>query len=99
LDEYATTAGIGRVDLLKVDVEGHELSVLRGGEQLLVGGRVNTIVLEENDAFGGEGWRDIAAYLGAMGYRRSVLPPLGLHRILGKRPNTYRNVSYEKASR
>ena len=32
LDGYCGAHGIERIDLLKIDVEGHELDVLRGGE-------------------------------------------------------------------
>lgn len=35
LDEYAAGAGLGMIDLLKIDVEGHEGHVLRGAETLL----------------------------------------------------------------
>jgi len=35
LDEFLSRRGIERVDFLKLDVEGAELSVLEGGEQLL----------------------------------------------------------------
>jgi len=34
LDEWARSQGVSEVALLKVDVEGHELSVFRGGEVL-----------------------------------------------------------------
>jgi len=36
------------VQLIKIDVEGHEHSVLRGGESMLGGGRVRDIVFEEH---------------------------------------------------
>jgi FkbM family methyltransferase len=34
LDEYCGARGIERIDLLKVDVEGHELDVMAGGERM-----------------------------------------------------------------
>lgn len=37
LDDYCRDAGLNRIDLLKIDVEGHELSVLRGAGDLLNG--------------------------------------------------------------
>lgn len=37
-----------RVDVLKVDVEGHELAVLRGAERLLAGRRVRHVVFEDH---------------------------------------------------
>lgn len=36
------------IDLLKIDVEGHELSVLRGADRLLSQGRVRDILFEEH---------------------------------------------------
>jgi hypothetical protein len=35
LDSYCGAAAIDRIDLLKVDTEGHDLDVLRGGEEML----------------------------------------------------------------
>jgi FkbM family methyltransferase len=54
LDDYVVAAGIERIDLLKVDVEGAELDVLRGAESLLARHRP-AIVLElsiNSDGFG-----------------------------------------------
>jgi hypothetical protein len=41
--------GVGRIDLLKIDVEGHELEVLRGAESLFAGRGVRMVTFE----FGG----------------------------------------------
>jgi len=49
LDEYCSTAGIERIDLLKIDVEGHELDVLAGGSKLLQSGGIRLVQFE----FGG----------------------------------------------
>lgn len=49
LDEYCCTAGIEEIDLLKIDVEGHELDVLKGGEGLIRKRGVRMITFE----FGG----------------------------------------------
>jgi FkbM family methyltransferase len=46
LDEYCAERGIDAIDLLKVDVEGHEIEVLRGGSTLLAAGRVRFVQLE-----------------------------------------------------
>jgi FkbM family methyltransferase len=37
------------VDVLKIDVEGHEMSVLQGAEGVLAGGRVRHIIFENHD--------------------------------------------------
>lgn len=46
LDAYCARAGIETIDLLKVDVEGHELDVFKGGRALLAAGRIKRIQFE-----------------------------------------------------
>jgi FkbM family methyltransferase len=46
LDELCATTGIDRIDLLKVDVEGGELDVLRGAVGLLDGHRIGVVQFE-----------------------------------------------------
>lgn len=50
LDDYAAENGIERVDLVKIDVEGHEPHVLSGMSGLLAGGRISSIFMELNPA-------------------------------------------------
>jgi FkbM family methyltransferase len=45
LDEFVTTAGLERIDLLKVDTEGFEVHVLRGAAQVALP-RTQRIVIE-----------------------------------------------------
>jgi FkbM family methyltransferase len=49
LDDYAGEAGIARIDLLKIDVEGAEERVLRGARGLLDERRVAAVVVEVSD--------------------------------------------------
>lgn len=49
LDEYCAERGIEHIDLLKIDVEGFELKVLRGADTLLEGRRINAIQFEFNE--------------------------------------------------
>jgi FkbM family methyltransferase len=49
IDEYCRANGISRIHLLKLDVEGHELSVLKGCGDLLTQDRIDVIQFE----FGG----------------------------------------------
>jgi FkbM family methyltransferase len=49
LDDCLDEWGIDAVDLMKIDVEGHEAEVFRGGERSLRSGRVRAIVCEFNE--------------------------------------------------
>jgi FkbM family methyltransferase len=49
LDAYCARQGVGQIDLLKLDVEGHELDVLQGGQEMFAGRRVGLVSFE----FGG----------------------------------------------
>lgn len=49
IDEYCSANGITSIDWLKMDVEGHELSVLKGAEKILSRGGINAMQME----FGG----------------------------------------------
>jgi FkbM family methyltransferase len=46
LDQHCDAHGIRRVDLLKIDIEGHELFALRGARQILANKRVRAILFE-----------------------------------------------------
>lgn len=49
LDRYCESHGVARIDLLKLDVEGHELEVLRGAARMLGERRIRMVTFE----FGG----------------------------------------------
>jgi FkbM family methyltransferase len=49
LDHYCRTHAVERIDFLKLDIEGHELSALQGAGQMLESGRIDFIQFE----FGG----------------------------------------------
>ncbi|MBC7568307.1 MAG: FkbM family methyltransferase [Spirosoma sp.] len=48
LDHFCAERDITHIDLLKIDTQGYELSVLRGGASLLGAGRVSAVLLELN---------------------------------------------------
>lgn len=48
LDRFCQERLIDHIDLLKLDVQGHEYSALRGGEHLIREGRIGTIFMELN---------------------------------------------------
>ncbi len=46
IDHFCRAEGIDRIDFLKIDVEGHELSVLRGAQRMLTSGAISLIQFE-----------------------------------------------------
>jgi FkbM family methyltransferase len=72
LDTYLQEHGITRVHLLKMDVEGAELGVLRGGESLFSGPNRPIMILEFEEArqaaFGASN-RELGAWLVKRGYQ------------------------------
>ncbi len=46
LDDFCREQGVERIDFLKLDVEGHELAVLRGARRMLGAGTVSLIQFE-----------------------------------------------------
>jgi FkbM family methyltransferase len=48
LDSFSRDHSIAKVDLLKIDVQGHEHVALKGAEQLIRAGRIETIFMELN---------------------------------------------------
>lgn len=48
LDAYCARQCIARIDLIKIDVQGHEDSVLEGAAGLLASGRLSCVLLELN---------------------------------------------------
>lgn len=46
VDNFCEGEGVDRIDLLKLDVEGHELKILEGGRAMLDGGRVDALQFE-----------------------------------------------------
>jgi FkbM family methyltransferase len=73
LDRMITRVDIHRVDVIKMDVEGAELGVLRGANRLLTSERPPTIILEFSDwaeaRIAGQQPGDAQALLLAKGYR------------------------------
>jgi FkbM family methyltransferase len=78
VDDVLQSLGISRVDFIKLDVEGAELSVLHGATRLLSGPRRPAILAEVQD-LRTKPWgypaRDIVQYLTSLGYRWNALAP------------------------
>ena len=71
LDTYIETAGIDRVDLLKLDIEGHELVALHGGTRSLESRRIQAIYFEyfEKCLCRVQPPAELSAFLDSKGYR------------------------------
>lgn len=72
LDEYIDAEGVDTVNLLKLDVEGAELGVLKGARRLLSGPNAPVVVCEFADKTTSNfGYRaaDLRDYLASFGYR------------------------------
>jgi FkbM family methyltransferase len=69
--------------LVKIDVEGMEIEVLRGASRLLAGGDPPLVVLEANPQYfeaAGTDYPELDALLAARGYELWALRPAGLRR-------------------
>jgi FkbM family methyltransferase len=73
LDDYVAGRRIPRVDIVKIDVEGHELAVLQGMERLLVHGAPLVLLEVVEDAAS-----PLFEHLGERGYRGSRMTRKGL---------------------
>ncbi|MCA1615554.1 MAG: FkbM family methyltransferase [Acidobacteria bacterium] len=71
VDDYCGRRGIGRIDLLKIDVEGAELQVMLGARRMLGAGRVGCVTFEFGQTTFDAGNRpeQIEDYLNGLGYR------------------------------
>lgn len=49
LDEYCREHRVERIHFLKIDVEGFEISVLRGAKEMIAGGKIDAIQFEFNE--------------------------------------------------
>jgi FkbM family methyltransferase len=68
LDHVVPTMGLDRLDLVKIDVEGHELQVIRGAEQTLRRLRPILLVEIEQRHHGREAAAEIMSYIERLGY-------------------------------
>lgn len=88
LDSYCDDAEIDHIDLLKIDVEGHELAVLNGASRMLAEDRIDVIQFE----FGGT---DIDARTFLRDFVDLLNPRFTISRLLtdGQVPLDYREES------
>jgi FkbM family methyltransferase len=84
LDAFAEGHAIASVDVLKLDVEGHEPAVLDGAGRLLSERRIECLVCELNDVYLAEQGIDrtsVVTRLRDAGYRPLVIPRVGAQRL------------------
>jgi len=72
LDTLMKELMIGKVDLLKIDVEGHEVEVLKGGEKSLREGRISELIVESFRPSA------VKCYLESFGYEVKVIDNFNL---------------------
>jgi FkbM family methyltransferase len=84
VDDYCSRTGVDRIDLLKCDVEGHELDVFKGAQRMFENGRIRMATFE----FGGCNidtrtyFQDFFYFFAQVGMRISRITPAGrLHPI------------------
>jgi len=83
LQNIVIDLGDPEVDLVKCDVEGAEMAVLRGSEQLFRRSRISLMQVEYNATWqrGGQSLRDLFGFAEAYGYALFLATPLGFARL------------------
>jgi FkbM family methyltransferase len=83
LDAYCGGKQIRHIDLLKIDVEGHDFAVLKGAGGLLKGGAIDAVQFEYGYAlvFARVFLRDFVEYLGGFGYEIYRIKPLKIEKL------------------
>ena len=73
--------GVERIRFVKVDVEGHELAVFRGGVRLLSEQRPTLVFECEARHLSGRSPHEVLAFLSGLGYRGAFFSPRGLRPV------------------
>jgi FkbM family methyltransferase len=89
LDSYAARSGVPRFALVKIDTEGHDLTVLRGARTMLAEHRIAVVQFEYNHrwVFARAFLRDAFEFLADLGYRVGKLTPKGVEFYPGWDPD------------
>jgi FkbM family methyltransferase len=74
IDEFCFKNSISKIDLLKIDTEGHDINVLRGGQKMLSSNSVAFVYFEFNDFYqdintDGGSLNEITQYLSGFGFK------------------------------
>jgi FkbM family methyltransferase len=80
LDSYANRAGLGKIMLVKVDAEGHDLAVLRGAARLMADQRIFVAQFEYNQRwiYSRSFLRDVFEFVRPFGYHIGKLTSFGV---------------------
>lgn len=80
LTMFAQQQGIERIDLLKIDAEGHDFEVLAGAQTLIDAGAIDVIQFEYNQRwiYGGRFLRDVFLLLADTDYAIGKVTPRGI---------------------
>jgi FkbM family methyltransferase len=89
LDSYAARSGVPRFALVKIDTEGHDLTVLRGARMMLAEHRIAVVQFEYNHrwVFARAFLRDAFDFLTGLDYRIGKLTPKGVEFYPGWEPD------------
>jgi FkbM family methyltransferase len=88
-DSYAARSGVHRFALVKIDTEGHDLTVLRGARTMLAEHRIAVVQFEYNHRwiFARAFLRDAFEFLADLGYQVGKLTPKGVEFYPGWDPD------------
>jgi hypothetical protein len=84
LDNACAREGVEGIDILKADVEGHEIPVLRGANRLMQAEQIDMLAVEYNreaQRESGHDPRDLGRLLEERGWQVSVMTGAGLRRF------------------
>ena len=85
LDDYASKFPSQKIDIMKIDVEGHELNVLKGGAQF-ISNNVDVIIIEislmRDESLRNQAVFEIFSFIHGLGF--CLLNVMDLHHIEGK---------------
>jgi FkbM family methyltransferase len=89
LDAYATKAGLDEIQVVKLDLEGYELTALQGATRLLADHRIGCVVAEVSDDLlhrDGSTRKAVCEFMERLDYVVHDIPPVGAQRL---RRNAY----------
>lgn len=80
-DTFAADLGVSRIDLLKIDAEGHDFAVLKGFETMLAAGAISVVQFEYNgfSIFSRTLLIDYYEFLEPLGYSIGKIRPNGVN--------------------